>query len=62
MAPSDFSADGLMTNTRDFGDTAMLYVQEWGPRILAAAVILLIGYLIAKAVKWGVASLINKTP
>ncbi|VWX48418.1 mechanosensitive ion channel [Novosphingobium sp. 9U] len=56
------TADGVLAGTRNFGDTAMLYVQEWGPRILAAAVILLVGYLVAKAVKWGVAALVNRTP
>jgi hypothetical protein len=62
MQPNYVNADGLVDGTRNFGDTAMLYVQEWGPRILAAAVILIIGYLLAKAAKWGVAALVNKTP
>ncbi|MBB5713034.1 mechanosensitive ion channel [Sphingomonas xinjiangensis] len=62
MEPDYVSVDGLAAGTRNFGETAMFYVQEWGPRLLAAAVILLIGYLIAKAVKWGVASLVNSTP
>ena len=62
MQPNYVSADGLIAGTRNFGDTAILYIQEWGPRILAAAVILLIGYLVAQAVKWGVAALVNKTP
>lgn len=51
-------ADG----TRNFTNQAIYYAQEWGPRILAALVIVLVGWLIARAVKWGVASLINKTP
>ena len=62
MQPNYVSANGLIAGTRNFGDTAILYIQEWGPRILAAAVILLIGYLVAQAVKWGVAALVNKTP
>jgi hypothetical protein len=62
MDPNDITADGMIAGTRTFGDTAVLYLQEWGPRILAAAVILIIGYLIARAVKWGVAALVNKTP
>jgi hypothetical protein len=62
MEPNYVSADGLIAGTRNFGDTAVLYVQEWGPRILAAAVILLIGYLVARAAKWAVASLVNRTP
>jgi hypothetical protein len=62
MQPNYASADGFVVGTRNFGDNAMVYVQEWGPRILAAAVILLIGYLVARAAKWGVASLVNRTP
>jgi hypothetical protein len=62
MDPSYASADGIVGGTRNFGDSAMFYVQEWGPRIVAAAVILLIGYLVARAAKWGVASLVNRTP
>ena len=62
MSPNYDTAGGVIANTRDFGQTAVFYVQEWGPRILAAAVILLVGYLIAKAAKWGVASLVNRTP
>jgi hypothetical protein len=62
MQPNYATADGIVAGTRNFGDNAMVYVQEWGPRILAAAVILLIGYLVARAAKWGVASLVNRTP
>lgn len=62
MNPNDINADGLVAGTRNFGDTAVYYLQTWGPRILAALAILIIGYLVAKAVKWGVASLVNKTP
>jgi hypothetical protein len=62
MNPNDLTADGMIAGTRDFGDTAGLYLQEWGPRILAAAIILLVGYLIARLAKWGVAALVNKTP
>lgn len=62
MNPDYTSRDGIVAGTRNFGDNAMLYVQEWGPRILAAAIILLIGYLVARAAKWGVASLVNRTP
>lgn len=35
---------------------------EWGPRILAALVILLIAHLVAKAVKWGMAAVLNRLP
>ena len=62
MNPGYVTTDGVLANTRNFGDTAVVYLQEWGPRILAAAVILVIGYLVAKAAKWGVAALVNKTP
>lgn len=48
--------------TGNFGDQVVIYAQEWGPRILAALAILLIGWLIASAAKWAVASVINKTP
>ena len=50
-----------MNNVSNFGARAMDVVQEWGPRVLAAAVILLIGWLIARAVKWAIASVVNKT-
>ena len=43
-------------------DVVWLYAAEWGPRILAALIILVIAYLVAKAAKWGVAALVNKTP
>lgn len=57
------SAGGsVVDGTRNFANQAIFYAQEWGPRILAALVILLIGWMVARAVKWGVASLINKTP
>jgi hypothetical protein len=62
MEPNDFDPDRLVTGTRNFGDTVVYYLETWGPRVLAALLILLIGYLVAKAVKWGVASLVNKTP
>ena len=62
MEPNTFDANGLAAETRNLGDTVVFYTQTWGPRILAALVILLIGYVIARAAKWGVASLVNKTP
>lgn len=55
-------ADYGMANVNDFGHRAMDMLQEWGPRVLAAAIILLLGYLIARAVKWAIASVVNKTP
>lgn len=57
-----YAGGSVADGTRNFTNQAIFYAQEWGPRILAALVILLIGWLIARAVKWGVASLINKTP
>jgi hypothetical protein len=62
VEPNYVNADGMIAGTRNFGDTAVLYIQEWGPRLLAAAAILIVGYLVAKAAKWGVAALVNKTP
>jgi Conserved TM helix len=35
---------------------------EWGPKILSALVILLLAHLIAKAVKWGVAAVLDRLP
>lgn len=46
---------------RDMGSRAIDFATVWGPRVLAAAIILLIGWLIARAVKWAVASLVDKT-
>ena len=62
MNDVQYAGGAVMDGTRNFTSQAMLYVQEWGPRIIAALIILAIGWLIARAVKWGVASLINKTP
>ena len=56
MSPNYETADGLMANTRSFGQTAVFYVQERASRIIAAAAILLIGYLIAKAAVLGTAN------
>lgn len=52
----------VVSNTREFGEQLLLYVAEWAPRIIAALVILLIGWGIARAAKWGVARLVNRTP
>ena len=62
MSDLSNAGDSVAAGTRDFGNQALYYVEVWGPRILAALVILVVGWLIARAVKWGVASLINKTP
>lgn len=45
---------------------AMASVQElfltWGPRVLTALIILILSHLVAKAVKWGLAAIVNKLP
>jgi hypothetical protein len=62
MQGIDYAGDTVVSNTRDFSVRAMDYLELWGPRVLAALVILGIGWLIARGVKWGVAKLINRTP
>ncbi len=62
MNDLQYAGSSVAAGTRDFSNQAIFYAQEWGPRILAALIILLVGWLIARAVKWGVASLINRTP
>ncbi len=57
-----YAGGTVVSNTREFGSQLWLYVEQWGPRILAALVILGIGWLIARGVKWGVAKLVNRTP
>ena len=57
-----YAGDTVVSNTRDFGAQAWEYVEVWGPRIIAALIILGIGWLIARAAKWGVAKLVNRTP
>ena len=56
------AGDQVVQTTRNLGDQALYYAEVWGPRILAAAIILLVGWLVARAVKWGVAAIVNKTP
>ncbi len=57
-----YAGDQVAQTTRNLGEQALYYAEVWGPRILAAALILLVGWLIARAVKWGVAAVVNKTP
>lgn len=57
-----YAGDQVVQTTRTLGEQALYYAEVWGPRILAAAIILLIGWLVARAVKWGVAAIVNKTP
>lgn len=54
-------ADYGMADVNNFGQRAMDVLQVWGPRVLAAAIILLLGWLIGRAVKWAIASVVNKT-
>ncbi len=62
MQDVTYAGDTVVSNTRDFGAQAWSYVEIWTPRIIAALIILVIGWAIARAVKWGVAKLVNKTP
>lgn len=57
-----YAGGQVAQTTRNLGEQALYYAEVWGPRILAAAIILLIGWLVARAVKWGVAAVVNKTP
>lgn len=57
-----YAGGTVVSNTRELGSQLWLYVEQWGPRLLAALVILGIGWLIARGVKWGVAKLVNRTP
>lgn len=34
MNPNYVTADGMVAGTRNFGDTAVLYLQEWGRAFL----------------------------
>ncbi|WP_341208304.1 mechanosensitive ion channel [uncultured Sphingomonas sp.] len=52
----------IVSNGREFGSQFLFYAEQWLPRLLAAAIILLIGWLIARAIKWAVARLVNRTP
>lgn len=52
----------MANGTQMFGEQAFYHLQNWGPRIIAALLILLVGWLVARGVKWGIASLVNKTP
>lgn len=57
-----YAGDSVATGTRNFADQVVAYAEVWGPRILAALIILLIGWVIARAVKWAIANLLNKSP
>lgn len=57
-----YAGDTVVSNGRELGAQLMFYLLEWGPRVLAALVILALGWLIARGVKWAVARLVNRTP
>lgn len=57
-----YAGGQVVSNSRELGSRLLYYVEEWGPRLLAALVILLIGWLAARAIKWAVAKLVNRTP
>jgi len=57
-----YAGGTVVSNTREFGSQLWFYVENWAPRIIAALVILGIGWLIARGAKWGVAKLVNRTP
>lgn len=57
-----YAGGQVVSNGREIGARLLYYVEEWGPRIVAALVILLIGWLAARAIKWAVAKLVNRTP
>lgn len=62
MEDVTYAGGTVVSNTREFGSQLLFYAETWGPRILAALIILAIGWLIARGVKWGVAKLVNRTP
>lgn len=45
----------------DYGELQVL-VMEWGPRIAAAIVILIVAHVLAKGAQWGLARLIDRLP
>lgn len=62
MQGVDYAGDTMVSQTRDLGARALDLIEIWGPRIVAALLVLAIGWLIARAAKWGVAKLVNRTP
>ena len=57
-----YAGGEVAQTTRNLGAQALYYAEVWGPRILAAAIILVLGWLVARAFKWGVAAVVNETP
>jgi hypothetical protein len=62
MQDVSYAGDTVVSNTREFGSRLLADVEIWAPRIVAALIILGIGWLVARGVKWGVAKLVNRTP
>lgn len=60
QTPQDV-ATATVDNVSNFGDRALALLTYWGPRVLGALLILFIGWLIARAVKWAIAAVVNKT-
>ena len=44
MQDVTYAGDTVVSNTRDFGAQAWSYVEIWTPRIIAALIILVIGW------------------
>ena len=49
----------MYRETRDYWQTQLM---EWGPKVAIALVILLVTWLVARAVKWALAKAISRTP
>lgn len=49
-----YAGGQVVSNGREIGSRLLYYVEHSGRRIVAALVILLIGWLAARAVKWAV--------
>ena len=57
-----YAGDTVVSHGREFGAQLLFRLEEWGPRVLAALVILALGWLVARGAKWAVARLVNRTP
>ncbi|MGR6330255.1 mechanosensitive ion channel [Sphingomonas sp. XXL09] len=57
-----YAGDTVVSNGREFGTQLLVFAEQWLPRILAALIILVIGWVVARGAKWAVAKLVNRTP